>query len=499
MTAASKARAAAVRFFCVWSNGPVLGQKKTSYCGSTWGSAVCARVTRCRIGRVSEKPAADNRLKKPRESLRYLAEKREVARLASLRSDQRLDRSVPQRHPLKAAFAHQDRRVLERICKRNPYAHHRYDETEILKVPSNFSFIDNPHGTIDFLLRAAALVDSPRTQRVSIRHQDCTSISLAAEGMLGVVALLMQSRGKNIHGHVPDDPNLKRLVWAIGTPRILRVPRLYFSKEIREGEIRVLRYRSILLEGFADLRTADPKGRSIEKIITHIDGCLDGHGAQLSPSGKLLLVRYLGEIIGNAEEHAGMVDWTVMGYLDTKGDCAHTCELALFNFGDSIAETFLALPPADPAIQAITPYIDEHRSGGFFSPDWRVEDLLTVIALQGHVSCKLRTDPTRGNGSVEMMNVFKELSATSMGPRQEPQVVMSVVSGGTQILFDGRYQMRPDDSGRPVVAFNTQNDLRRPPDRSYVRSLGQLYLPATVISIRFPLLPEHLRSKEPDA
>ena len=64
---------------------------------------------------------------------------------------------------------------------------------------------------------------------------------------------------------------------------------------------------------------------------------------------------------------------------------------------------------------------------------------------------------------------------------------MVIISGRTRILFDGTHKMERAPDGRHIIAFNTKNDLRYPPDRSHVKCLRDVEFPGTVVSIRFPL------------
>lgn len=64
---------------------------------------------------------------------------------------------------------------------------------------------------------------------------------------------------------------------------------------------------------------------------------------------------------------------------------------------------------------------------------------------------------------------------------------MAILSGGTYILFDGTYRLGAGPNNARQIAFNTSNDLKLQPDHRYVRGLGGLQFPGTVISIKFPL------------
>ena len=213
--------------------------------------------------------------------------------------------------------------------------------------------------------------------------------------------------------------------------------------------------------------------------------CLKRVKRRLKPAGRMNLANYVAEILNNAEEHAGLVDWTIQGYLDTSL-VVPICEIALFNFGRSFADTFRDLPRDSYTWTQIGRYIEIHRTARLFRRNWQEEDLLTVVALQPHVSSKntIETD-TRGHGTVELIDFFQRVHQECT--KQNAGAEMGIVSGSTYIRFDGRYKLQDGGEGRRVIAFNADNSLMQQPDPKYVRSLGQVRFPDTIISIRFPL------------
>ena len=47
--------------------------------------------------------------------------------------------------------------------------------------------------------------------------------------------------------------------------------------------------------------------------------------------------------------------------------------------------------------------------------------------------------------------------------------------------------MKLNDNGINIIAFNQENDLEKRPDSKYVRSLGGVNFPGTMICLQFPL------------
>lgn len=165
------------------------------------------------------------------------------------------------------------------------------------------------------------------------------------------------------------------------------------------------------------------------------------------------------------------------------------CEVVIFNFGASIAETFERLPAEHFTRRQVQAYMDKHTQFNLFDPlMWRREDLFTLLALQGNVSTKNETDQdTRGNGSVDLIEFFQRVYRECSNGDEQQAAEMILVSGTTVIKFDGKYTMKPNAAGVKVIAFNAQNDLHDRPDRERVRRLRGVSFPGTLIGLRFPL------------
>jgi hypothetical protein len=196
------------------------------------------------------------------------------------------------------------------------------------------------------------------------------------------------------------------------------------------------------------------------------------------------------EVLGNAEEHGGV--WFAIGYYTQRADSdIGTCHLVLFNNGTTIFESMSALGASPEIKRRAGALAATHMKRGLFGlgpkKAWNLEALWTLYALQQGVSSKLHERPSRGNGTVEVINAFSQLA----GPGRR----MCILSGGSYILFDGRYGLAEqifDGESRQVLAFNETNDLEDSPDPSCVRALHGKYQ-GTIVSLRFNLEGEHLK------
>lgn len=361
-----------------------------------------------------------------------------------------------------------------------------------VRVPKQFSIIDNPETVIDLLTAFARGVVGQNIQQITFNHRHLEHYDLAANSLLDIVAVERNTELKWRHakrklrvaGTYPDDESVKRFIKAMGIIKHLEIAHEALShsetQTLRMFEARNRNYYSPT-DGFK----ADYKDLQQTKFVDHIQQCLRDHRWELSALGMQTLGAYLGEILCNAEDHAGYLDWSVQGYLD-KSLAVPMCEIAIFNFGQSIAESMRSAPEDGYTWGQVSPYLDMHAKRGLFGAGWREEDLLTVIALQGNVS-RLNKSPqdTRGQGTVELIDFFQRINDICNGTTGQAR--MAIVSGGTYILFDGTYRMVEREGAGKIIAFNKTNDLYEKPDSKFVKSLGDLSFPGTIISIKFPL------------
>lgn len=358
-------------------------------------------------------------------------------------------------------------------------------------LPRSFSIIDNPERTIGALASFARAMRSERLGTVYIDFSKLSDYDLGANGLLDILVdeLTVEFRraGRTVrwNGNFPGDPAHARFVRAMGVIKRLKVVHEYPSPADEERlelfdsrcrhYIRLLRPHQI-----------DKKSKVTAELADHINRCLKTINKQLTPASRARLCAYVGEILDNAEQHSGLLDWAIQSYLDTMVETP-MCEVVIFNFGRTIAETFEELPPDSFTRIQVQKYIDLHSQRRFFSAGWRKEDLYTLIALQGNVSTKNQNaSDTRGNGTVDLIDFFQRVHAECTGT-PGPDARMVIVSGSTRILFDGKYEMAPNHDGIRVIAFNADNKLEDRPDRDYVRKLDGVSFPGTLIGLKFPL------------
>lgn len=360
-------------------------------------------------------------------------------------------------------------------------------------LPADFSMIDNPERTLGALSNLARAMRSDRLGSVYIDFCRLTSQDLMANAVLDVLVdeLSVQARQTRRviqwRGNFPSNPEHVRFVRAMGVIKRLKVAHEYPSEE-EERRLALFDKRCRHYVRAVRPNLGDLKSRVTADFADYMNQCLGTIGRQLVPSARERLCAYVGEILDNAEQHSGMYDWAIQGYLDTQLE-KPMCEVVIFNFGRTIAGTFAELLPENYTRRQIQTYVDLHAKRKFFSPRWRKEDLYTLISLQGCVSSKNNSESdTRGNGTVDLIDFFQQIHQECSGSKGGTEDArMIIVSGSTYVLFDGKYRMQPNSSGIQIIAFNNENDLKQPPDAGSVRKLEGVSFPGTLIGLKFPL------------
>lgn len=382
-------------------------------------------------------------------------------------------------------------KIIRKLADSYPFPIKGLSSNIVVTIPKVFSIIEDPSRALATIQAFAKAVRQRKIHSICVDQASIEVYDLAAMALLDTVAteISVEARHKGqkilFSGKYPKPLAIRRFIRSMGIVKHLKV-----SHEVAKGpevaKIRVFDRRNRHYYVSQDPTKADFKSKTIVGFVDHVNECLKDNNRSLTPESRATLCDYVGEILCNAEDHPGFVDWTIQGYIDNSLDVP-ICEIAIFNFGKSIAETLKELPDDSYTRRQIEPYIKLHNGLRFFGREWRQSDLLTLIALQGHVSSKnSNVCDTRGQGMGDLIHFFqrvhKECAALS-----DVKAKMAIVSGGTYILFDGKYTMRESETRGRVIAFNERNNLYSRPDSNYVKSLGNLHFPGTVISIRFPL------------
>ncbi|AKP35137.1 hypothetical protein [Yersinia aleksiciae] len=373
---------------------------------------------------------------------------------------------------------------------------------EKIRVPRNFSFYDNPEESLLFIHSASKSICRGERKSVTIDYTSAKYNCLGAECLLGMV--VTEARQSNINfdsnvtvnGIYPKRESHREIIKSIGivkemdeaNPGIVKD----FTKKNENPKQRIFKVDSIGKEdpsAFAQ----DRKNITAEKFTAYINECLNDHSLVLKEAAEKHLTSCMGELLDNAERHCGLIQrprWFVRGYVNNNAR-QPVCELAIINFGTTIAETFKNLPDVHYSLKKqVEPYVNRHlNKKGMFE-----EGLITVAALQGRVSCKnVTVSDSSGTGTIELLKFFQDMHDNIRRIRgvevEKPR--MSLISGRTHISFDGRYPLickveEDEESETFSYPFNSES-LASAPDRAYLNEMKNAYFPGVMVNIRFPL------------
>lgn len=357
------------------------------------------------------------------------------------------------------------------------------------QVPSNFSLSDEPVSVLNLVNDLIRYSRSAREPRITIDHRKVSSLGLGAEALLALVLKEIRieykfNRKFSINGHKPSDLKIRQLVDEIGCARVVGAD----QDDIRISltpNAKVYRHHNRGITISTSALTRDRISDVTMEFCKHLEGCLKLIRKELTPKGRDRILEYVGEVLTNAQDHSQTSQWVIVGYLDISSNpLRYQC--VILSIGNTIAKNFLSLSSISDAWTLVEPYIEAHEKSGFFSENWKVEDLLTVIALQGNVSSKLDEGPDRGQGTVDLIEFFQSVCKACVGVTGVHE--MHLISGCTRIVFDGTYRMEYRESDqRSIIAFNGNNSLLSPPDSSAVKTFKGAPLPGVLLSISFPL------------
>jgi hypothetical protein len=358
----------------------------------------------------------------------------------------------------------------------------------VVKVPEQFSFIEDPISTMRTLGELSAAVKKTRILRVFIDFERCRTLDLCASTAMTVI-LLQAIRGRRrkafeLRGNYPSNERAKILLRSSGLLKYLKTTAPILPAEI-ESKLLVMD----ICSGYSGRPEKSVKcDQATTKLVDYVNDCLSRSGATLTPYGRSKLGTLVGETITNAEEHSRGFWYAAAHFdrLDPEEQEGGACHILLMNFGSTISESF-ALPDSSPErLTQLQQLAARHRERRFFdlrSRAYNEEALYTLYALQEGVS---RSKERRGLGTMYLIDFFLKLSAT--GAR------MCILSGTAFILFEGTYALRAaqlEGGERKVIAFNESNSLEDRPDDRFVWAMPSRF-PGTLISLRFKLKRDYI-------
>lgn len=370
-----------------------------------------------------------------------------------------------------------------------------HSDNGTIRIPQIFSLSDNSKDTVNALKAIIKSLLIEDNASINLDYSECKKVDLGAQALLDVVLMeyrrfyIKCSRSnhfiKNFRfpysfgGCNINDDNLKKLMFSVGSPANLGIRSRDFPDVIRYA----MCSRNMLT---ANDRTnlAAQKELDTTEMIDYVVACLEKMNRKLTPEKLNDLSVVIGEMLINAEEHSTLHHRFSMGYFqETKENNKHfgLFKLVILNFGGTIYEKFKNNDECPQnTIERMRKLSENYTKRQFFRKREFEEDTLwTLYALQQGVTSV--AGKRRGNGTIQFIKSFFNIKGN---PDVDSISKMIIISGNTQIVFDGTYGITErDDGGRhyDMMTFNTSGSIEDCPDPNFVKT-SELYFPGTIIS-----------------
>lgn len=365
------------------------------------------------------------------------------------------------------------------IINKKDYNFNFSNSNEIKKyvvIPESFSFYTNPDETLRTLWEINEIMSNYDIESLYLDYSRCRELSLDVSVITGIIVKSWNDNRKlfrkniELSGNSPQDEAMHIFVNS-GLPKHLNIEKREFKE-------------FVILDPF---KTTKDVVDDTNSVIIYYNNCIKKHGFELTAEGINHMNTLVGEIITNAKEHCGNDgDWFVSGHFyKEKNESVHSKgQLTFISFGNTIYENMLSV---EGKVRDVFDNFFKDKKSSIFKKKFDKELLYNVLSLQYKISSKMKekeNDIDRGTGTIKFIEHFERIGNTL--EQEVPK--MSILSGKSLILFDGKYRItnKKNSDGKSLkqIAFNESNDLFIDPDPDYVKKVRYPF-PGTAINVEF--------------
>jgi hypothetical protein len=372
-----------------------------------------------------------------------------------------------------------------------------YEKSEYkIKIPENFCLNTHTNNSLRFIYTLVNTFLSDTFKTITIDYSNCKEIDLSAQIFLDIILIDLFKFGKKrslysktrptlrtISGKNIENENIQKILFSIGSPAIIN-KKVYKFKDI-------VPYK-LCIHNKEKKKLNNDKRKEIDTtdLVQHVISSLETIQKKLSIDSIENLSTVFGEILINAEEHSTQNFRYSTGYFqqisDEKLKSAYGIyHLVILNFGDSIYQKFKSPKCTNLEIKdRMAELSKKYTEKNLFSKSFNEETLWTLYALQEGITSIPIEDYKRGNGSIRFIESFFNLKSNSQDLDNISR--LSLISGNTNIIFDGKYEIRDkliDKDNFKVMTFNKSGNIEDKPDRKYVKHIEDCF-PGTIISAK---------------
>lgn len=365
----------------------------------------------------------------------------------------------------------------------------------IIYIPNYFSIIDNPVPSFKALRQIISALLYEPVERVYFDYKGCSKIDIGTQAIMDVIIIeydqfinkclkinpkdALRVLPKSIGGININKDEIRKIIFTIGSPTILGVKEADF-----EGVIKNKMCSHCMNTVNEKKYLTKQKEIDTTIMIDYVVDCLKKMNKKLTPKKLNDLSTVVGEILINAEEHSTLHHRFSVGYFyEVNEDGKHygMLNLVILNFGATIYEKFKNDESCPKEIVNKMKSLSEcyTKRNFFLKKCFEEETLWTLYALQQGVTSI--AGKKRGNGTIQFIRSFFNIKGNQIA---DDVSRMTICSGNTQILFDGKYGIteKIDDKGKyNMMTFNDSGNIEDMPDKNYV-TYTNTYFPGTIIS-----------------
>ena len=368
----------------------------------------------------------------------------------------------------------------------------------IFQVPRNFSIVEHPNEAYVFLQELTAALLFQKYSHIKIDYSRCKTADLGAQVLLDIIIKDIIIFYRKCQGHPHTAPkvkgiqginvlneDVKKLLFSVGSPSI------HSNKSINFDDI--IPYSLCVHDRESNRIPSEiikQKDIDTTKLADYVVECLRRFNKKLTPEKREDLCTVIGEALINAEEHSTTQYRYSIGYfheIKEHGQHYGLFRLVILNFGKTIYEKFKDPNcPNKSVVEKMKLLSQSYKNNKFFfSRQFEEETLWTLYALQEGVTSVAPEDyKKRGNGCIQFIDSFFNIK----GERSQKDNIsrLSLLSGNTNIIFDGTYNIKEktiDGDKFKFMTFNNSGNIEEKPDSKYVSYVAN-YFPGTMISAK---------------
>jgi hypothetical protein len=366
----------------------------------------------------------------------------------------------------------------------------------VVYMPDTFSLCENVDASIQTLRRIISVLFVEQNHLQALfDYSNCHNIGIEAQALMDVILSEFRKFGQKCfilkrHPAASTFPNgfggqnildedVQKLMFSVGSPANLRIKNKDFEDVLK------LPMRSHCTLTKNDWkRIVTQKEIDTTEIVDYVIACLSKMKKKLTPESLQNLSTVVGEILINAEEHSTFKHRFSMAYFqDRKNDGKHygLLRFVILNLGATIYDNFNKNDKCPMTIIARMRALSQQYTKFklFKEKEFDEETLWTLYALQQGVTSV--PGKRRGSGTIQFIRSFFNIKGSSDVDNISKMVILS---GNTEIIFDGKYGITERKDGKDkynMMTFNKSGKIEDAPDSNYVRK-SKHYFPGTIIT-----------------